>query len=344
MAKGETQQGQGQGSEVAEQKRRPSPLAVVQNRIEALSKEQRIDLPPDFSVNNAINQAWLILQQKETKDKKPVLEACTRESIIQAMLDMAIQGLNPEREQGYFIAYGQQVVFQKSYFGYKTLAKRANPNVDDIVAEVIWPGDQFEYSIHKGKKSIAKHVQAFENVGSGYPRGAYAEVIDKNGEVLSTTIMTWDQIKAAWRKSKNNPVQEDGSIKGTSTHAQHIEDMTKKTVVGKAARHIVNTSTDSYLFRQAVQRSDEIQDEEEAESEVETQAKEQGAEVIDVDAEESISQQQEAAGTDQQEEPPAAEEPPEEDVQGPDGQEAPEDHADTNIEGGEPQGEDEPPF
>jgi recombination protein RecT len=40
-----------------------------------------------------------------------VLQACTRDSIANALLDMAVQGLNPAKKQGYFIAYGKQLVF-----------------------------------------------------------------------------------------------------------------------------------------------------------------------------------------------------------------------------------------
>ena len=89
----------------------------VTNRINALSKDGRLNLQANYSVGNAITSAWLILQNTFDKDKRPVLTSCTKESEATALLDMAIMGLNPAKKQGYFNAYGNQLSWFTSYFG-----------------------------------------------------------------------------------------------------------------------------------------------------------------------------------------------------------------------------------
>lgn len=198
-----------------------------------------------------------------------MLEACSHASIMQSLYDMVVQGLNPRKQQGYFIPYGSQLTFQKSYMGHKALAKRVDPRIWDIVSEVIWEGDEFEYQIDRGRKVITKHVQKLDNVDSKQIKGAYAQAIDHQGRVMSTVIMTWEQIKQAWKQSRMNPFDQNGNIKKDSTHYKFMSDMAAKTPLGKLSRHIVNTSTDNHLFREAVQRDEQIADEWEAEQEVE---------------------------------------------------------------------------
>ena len=96
---------------------------VVGKKAQEFVSRGELHLPPNYSVENAMKSAWLILQNTVDKDKKPVLQNCTKDSIANALLDMAVQGLNPAKKQGYFIAYGRQLVFQRSYFGTMAVTK-----------------------------------------------------------------------------------------------------------------------------------------------------------------------------------------------------------------------------
>ncbi len=71
-----------------------------------------------------MKSAWLILQAAVDKDKKPVLEVCSKNSIANALLDMVVQGLNPAKKQCYFIAYGNGLACQRSYFGTMAVTKQ----------------------------------------------------------------------------------------------------------------------------------------------------------------------------------------------------------------------------
>jgi len=90
---------------------------IVAAKVREFQERGELDLPPNYSPENAMKSAWLILQNTFDKNKKPVLHACTKDSIANSLLDMIVQGLNPAKKQCYFIAYGNQLVCQRSYFG-----------------------------------------------------------------------------------------------------------------------------------------------------------------------------------------------------------------------------------
>jgi recombination protein RecT len=267
---------------VAVTKKEQTVVDVVSKRISVLQSSGELHFPPDYSPQNALKSAWLILQTVQDKDKKPVLEVCTKPSIVNALLDMVITGLNPAKKQGYFIAYGKQLVFQRSYFGSEALAKRVDPNIKKIPAEVVYEGDKLEYEIRMGEKVIVRHSQNLENINPEKIVAAYAMVIGQNGEIMATDMMTFAEIKKSWEKSKVYPILKDGSIKEGTTHADFTADMCKRTVINRICKPIFNSSDDKYLKLSAM-RSEVVRAEEDAEEEIDANANQ---EIIDIDLDE----------------------------------------------------------
>jgi len=220
---------------------------AVTERIKKLESRGEIQFPPHYSPQNALRSAWLILQETKDMNKHPVLEVCSRPSIMNSLLDMVIQGLNPAKKQCYFIAYGKSLSCMRSYHGTMALAKRVDPDIADIFAEVIWHGDEFEFEIDRGQKKILKHKQTIQSIDSKKAVGAYCQIIDHDGNIKRTEVMTWDQIKSAWKKSKTHPVTDKGTIKQGSTHDEFMSEMIKRTVINRACRPIINSSSDEYL-------------------------------------------------------------------------------------------------
>lgn len=247
---------------------------VVGKKVQEFVSRGELHLPPNYSVENAMKSAWLILQSTVDKDKRPVLQTCTKDSIANALLDMAVQGLNPAKKQGYFIAYGKQLVFQRSYFGTMAVTKRV-AGAKDIFAEIVYKGDEFEYTIHRGNKVITKHVQRIENVDPGNIVAAYCTIIFDDDRQF-TDIMTWQEIQKAWSKSKMNPEKEG------STHKEFAQEMCRKTVINRACKRYLNSSDDGSLLMQHVNRADEIAAEAEIEAEIEENA---NTEYIDIEPE-----------------------------------------------------------
>jgi len=256
-------------------------IDAVSKRIKALQSGGELYFPPDYSPQNALKSAWLILQETKDKDKNLALDVCTKASIFNSLLDMVITGLNPAKKQGYFIVYGKQLAFQRSYFGSMALAKRVDESIGDIIAEPVYEADTLEYEIVKGQKHIIKHTQTIEAVNSRKVKAAYCMVIDKNGEIIKTDLLTFEEIKKAWAMSKMYPIEKDGSIKKGSVHDEFIADMCRKTVINHACKPIINSSDDKHL-KLAAMRSEIIEAEEESLTQIEDHANQN---IIDIDQE-----------------------------------------------------------
>ena len=137
---------------------------IVVDRVKEFENTGELTFPLNYIPQNALKSAWLILQETQNMDHKFVLDHCTKDSIANALLSMVVQGLNPDKKQCYFIAYGQKLMLQRSYFGSIVVAKMVNPDIEDVFGEAVYEGDEFEYSKVRGKTVVTKHNQKIENV------------------------------------------------------------------------------------------------------------------------------------------------------------------------------------
>lgn len=213
----------------------------VLSRIEQFQADGGLTLPANYSVENHLKSAWLILQSTKDRDNRPALEVCTKDSIANALFDMVLQGLAVSKNQGYFIVYGNKLEFQRSYFGTVALAKRVGGIKQEPIANVIYEGDEFTYSIdpNTARIQIIKHEQKIENIDNTKIKAAYALTVRPDG-TTQVTIMSMQQIRAAWQQ---------GATKGNSpAHKNFAEEMAKKTVIGRACKMIINSSDDAWLY------------------------------------------------------------------------------------------------
>ena len=241
---------------------------VVAERVRKFQESGEINLPEDYSVENAMKSAWLILQGVEDRSNRPALQVCTKDSIANSLLDMVVQGLNPAKKQCYFIVYGNKLVCQRSYFGTMAVAKIVDPSIDEVIAEVVYEADDFKYKINRGRKEITIHEQALENVDGKKIKAAYCIIFGQDGEIIKTEIMTAAEIKQAWAQSQMKPVDEKGIVKPGSTHDKFSADMAKKTVINRACKPIINSSNDRTLLRDCIRRSEAVIVDEEVSAEI----------------------------------------------------------------------------
>lgn len=239
----------------AVQQQAPQTPAVIERnicdsvltRVGQYQNAKEIRLPDNYSPENALKSAFLILKETVDRDKKPVLESCTRESIANTLLDMVVQGLSPVKKQCYFIAYGNRLQLSRSYQGGIVVAKRVG--LKEIVANVIYEGDTFEYEINpeNGRKRLLKHDQDFMNIDLKKIKGAYA-VYELTDGTKDLELMNIVQIRKAW---------EQGASKGASgAHNNFTDEMCKKTVYGRACKSIINSSDDANLFNDNEEEND----------------------------------------------------------------------------------------
>lgn len=255
---------------------------IVAARIRVLQEKNELHLPPNYSAENALKAAWLALQEVTDKDGRRALDVCDRTSIMNSLLKMVIQGLNPAKNQCYFVVFGTKLVLMRSYFGSIHVAKSVDERIEDIVADVVYEGDEFEYEKLRGKTRIITHKQKLENIEKAKIKAAYATVIYKDGRDESV-IMTIDEIKQAWKQSNIHPIDDKGNIKLGTVHDKFMAEMAKKSVINRICKPIFNGSDDSNLVAYYAKQTDADLVEAEVEEEI---AEKANQEVIDIEPEE----------------------------------------------------------
>lgn len=200
--------------------------------------EYGLSFPKDYNLSNALMGAYLTLKETKDRNNKPVLESCTATSIANSLMNMATLGLSVQKKQGYFISYGNQCQFQRSYFGNITIARRYG--MKDIHAEIIYDGDKFKYHIEDGNKVLDSHEQDFRNIDNDKILGAYAVVLMEDG-TKHLEVMNIKQIKQSW--SQGYGYKENGN----GTHQKFTDQMAKKTVINRALKQIINTHGDAFV-------------------------------------------------------------------------------------------------
>lgn len=225
----------------------------VQKRIAEMQNSGSIELPNNYSVGNALKSAYLILQETQTRDKKPVLQACTQESIANSLLDMATQGLNPSKSQCYFIAYGNKLTLSRSYLGTIALTKRIK-GVKDVKGYAVYKDDDIKlgFDVMTGKQKILEFNPGLNRNAEDIV-GAFALILGDN-EILHTEYMSINQIHSAWNQ---------GSMKGNSgAHKNFPDQMAIRTVINRACKFYVSTSDDSDKIAEFMNKSVEDTDRE----------------------------------------------------------------------------------
>lgn len=223
----------------------------VLTRVNDLSKKGELVVPPGYSAANALKSAWLMLQETVDREKKPVLQVCSKATIANSLLDMVIQGLSPAKKQCYFVAYGNKLQLMRSYMGTVAVTKRLK-GIKDVKAYCIYEGDEFEqkYDLDTATLQITKFNPKFENIDLNKIKGAFAVVLGENGPIY-TEVMNINQIKKAWGQGV-------AYKSGKSTaHNNFTDEMAKKTVINRACKMFANTSDDSDLLIEAFNNSDE---------------------------------------------------------------------------------------
>ena len=211
----------------------------VLTKINDLIGSGQLVLQPNYSAANALQSAWFKLLEIPKGKDKPLIELCTKSSIANALFKMVADGLNPAKNQVYFIPYGQKLECQRSYQGTIAIAKRYG-KLANIAANVIYENDEFtfEIDVETGYKKIKSHVSSIDNIG-GKIKGAYAVCTLTDGTTFAE-IMSVQQIQKSW---------DQGVMKGGSPAHKNFEDqMCLKTVISRACKIIINSSDDTALY------------------------------------------------------------------------------------------------
>lgn len=211
----------------------------VMASISALMEGGKITTAKNYDLGNAVNMAMIqIATAVKDKAGRPALEVCTKGSIARSILDMVLQGLMPERNQCWFIVYGDALTLQRSYFGTAATLKRLLPYPIHITAEVIREGDTYVQDITPYGERYIKGVTTDLLESAGKPIKAVYCNIFKEGtdELLGSAFMSMEQVKTSWSHSKSYKAD------GNSPHSQQPDEMAKRTAISRACKFLLKSS------------------------------------------------------------------------------------------------------
>lgn len=218
-------------------------ISHVTESINKLLCNNSIRVTNEIVPENAIKYAFFVLQETYTKDKKNVLQVCTKASIQKALLKMLVLGLDPSKKQCYFIPYDNRLELVVSYFGKIALAKRCG--LLTMSANIVYKDDVFSVCVDKetGFTKLNEHIPSLQ---SKEIIGAYVIIRIKQGEEIHSNLiyMSIDEIKKCWMLNKLY------STSGESIHSKFPEEMCKKTVISRALKIIINSNWDSDIIEE----------------------------------------------------------------------------------------------
>jgi len=215
----------------------------VLNRVNEMQNEGSLDIPDNYSPSNALKSAYLKLI--DGKKGQTLLDKCTPNSISTALLEMVTLGLNPSKNQCYLIPYVDKLELVESYLGTVTRLKRVE-GINDVKAHAVYKNDVLdrEMDLTTGDMKIVKFTPSVNDRGELI--GALGLVVGDKG-VLHTEYMDMDQVKKAWNQ---------GAMKGNSpAHKNFPDQMAMKTVINRACKMYANTSDDSDIFSNNINRT-----------------------------------------------------------------------------------------
>ena len=203
---------------------------------EISTPEKGLKIPEGYNYANEITSAMLyIANNVKDKDGRPAMQICTKDSIIMAVRDMAINGLSIIRNQVYPIVYGDKLALQTSYFGTMASLKNIFPNLD-ITANVLYEGDKFDYCYdERGQYYYIMNIRSSLENRDKPIIAAYGTIFDKTtGERIYGQVMTMKEIKMCWSHSKS---------KEQKVHSEFPQEMAQRTVINRLCKRFLKTAT-----------------------------------------------------------------------------------------------------
>lgn len=226
--------------------------AIISQDVMANVESGAIHLFPEYSASDAIKSAIIKIADVTTYDGQYALDVCTQRSVITSLRYMVYQGLDPAKNQCYFIPRFNKdkrewsLDLMRSYFGTVVATRRLCPEISDINAQVIHQGDTYRIEIDDhGNMVVRDHSTVLENLDKPIV-AAYAKVFGADDAVIAAGVMSWSELQKAWGQSSNRNWQQPGSVQ-----SKFPQEMAKRTVLNRVCKMLVNSSTDKSMMAEA---------------------------------------------------------------------------------------------
>ena len=207
-------------------------LTTVEHEITALAPQFAALLPPDVSPEKFREVVLTAIRQKPD-----LVFKCDRQSLFNACLNAAQDGLMPDGREGAIVPRKGKAVWQPMIQGiYKRV--KTSGSVASISANVVYDGEAFDVLLGDDDRIV--HRRDMSRVANGNEVAVYAIAVLKDG-TKEREVMTWEQIMAV-RQSSATP--NDGPW------VSWPDEMARKTVVRRLAKRLpVLDQADETLHR-----------------------------------------------------------------------------------------------
>ncbi len=194
----------------------------------------KLALPQHITVERFVRIATTALANN------PDLNQCSTQSVMNALLKCAQDGLLPDNKEAALVKFGSVAQYMPMVYG---LIKRMrnSGDVTSVNAYIVYSNDEFQYEIVDG----VQHFRHKPNITKdrGQKLLAYAVVSLKDASP-HIEVMTRDEIEKARKASKTQ--KED---RPTGIWAAWEDEMWKKTVIHRAAKRVPTSADIESLLR-----------------------------------------------------------------------------------------------
>lgn len=206
-------------------------LTAFEPELDALSPKITALLPSDVSLEKFREVVLSAIRQK------PDLLNCNRQSLFNACLNAAQDGLMPDGREGAIVPRKNQAVWQPMIQGiYKRV--KTSGSVASLSANVVYEGETFDVLL--GDEDRIVHRRDMSKVAPGSEVAVYAIATLKDG-TKEREVMTWEQVLVV-RQASASP--------NAGPWVQWPDEMARKTVVRRLAKRLpVLDQADEALHR-----------------------------------------------------------------------------------------------
>lgn len=207
--------------------------ADVMELANSFIKTNNIITSKNYNVENAMVSLFTNVLSAKDKNGKSVLDTCTPLSIQNAVYECITNELTPSKKQTYFIPYGNELTSQTSYFG--NVKKAMDVANVKIHSQVVREGDSIDAEMRANGTMLIRHKPDIKSLNKPIIMAYAVASNPATGEVVDSDIMTIEEIKKSWAKSRS----------GGAVSKEFPHEMARRTVTNRLAKHFINTSNDS---------------------------------------------------------------------------------------------------
>lgn len=216
-------------------------IQTVAEELDNIGPQIAALLPPDVSPEKFRQVALAAIRQK------PDLMRCNRQSLFNACLNAAQDGLLPDGREGAIVPRKNLAVWQPMIGGiYKRV--KTSGSVASLSANIVYDGEEFEVLLGDDDRIV--HRRDMSRVAKGNEVAAYAIATLKDG-TKEREVMTWQQIE---------DVRKVSAAADSGPWRDWPDEMARKTVVRRLAKRLPVLDPADEALQRTIHRVDALYD------------------------------------------------------------------------------------